>query len=63
MTEMNPRVLSRKIEKLRVTLPITAAYARTLVARGIWDDEGVWYTSQKEHWLGWLSEYNGPERL
>jgi hypothetical protein len=60
MTEMNPRVLSRKIEKLRVTLPITAAYARTLVARGIWDDEGVWYTSQKEHWLGWLSEYDGP---
>jgi hypothetical protein len=22
--------------------------------------DGAWYRSQKEHWLGWLSEYNGP---
>lgn len=21
---------------------------------------GVWYRTQKEHWLGWLSEYHGP---
>jgi hypothetical protein len=21
---------------------------------------GIWYTSQKQHWLGWLREYNGP---
>lgn len=21
---------------------------------------GVWYTTQKQHWLGWLSEYDGP---
>lgn len=21
---------------------------------------GVWYTTQKEHWLGWLAEYNAP---
>ena len=20
----------------------------------------VWYRTQKEHWLGWLSEYHGP---
>jgi hypothetical protein len=20
----------------------------------------VWYESQKEHWIGWLSEYRGP---
>ncbi len=20
----------------------------------------VWYTTQKEHWLGWLREYDGP---
>jgi hypothetical protein len=31
-----------------------------LIARGVWTDEGVWYTSQKEHWRGWLSEYGGP---
>ncbi len=22
--------------------------------------EGIWYLTQKEHWLGWLKEYNGP---
>lgn len=22
--------------------------------------EGIWYRTQKEHWLGWLREYNGP---
>lgn len=21
---------------------------------------GVWYTTQKQHWLGWLREYDGP---
>jgi hypothetical protein len=24
------------------------------------DNPRVWYKTQKEHWLGWLSEYNGP---
>ncbi len=23
-------------------------------------DSGVWYTTQKEHWLGWLRGYSGP---
>jgi len=23
-------------------------------------DPRVWYTTQKEHWLGWLHEYDGP---
>ncbi len=23
-------------------------------------DPRVWYTTQKEHWLGWLGEYDGP---
>lgn len=22
--------------------------------------KGKWYTSQKQHWLGWLGEYEGP---
>jgi hypothetical protein len=57
---MTPRSLSRKIRRLRVGAPITESYARALVARGVWSNEGVWYTSQKEHWLGWLSEYDGP---
>jgi len=24
------------------------------------DSPGVWYRTQKEHWLGWLWEYDGP---
>ena len=60
MTEMNPRSLSRKIKTLRVTSPITATYARILVDLGVWDDAGVWYATQKEHWLGWLGDYDGP---
>jgi len=23
-------------------------------------DPNVWYRTQKEHWLGWLGEYDGP---
>jgi hypothetical protein len=57
---VTPRALSRKISRLRVAAPVTASYERALVARGVWSDEGVWYTSQKEHWQGWLSEYDGP---
>jgi hypothetical protein len=60
MTEITPRGLARKIRKLPTRPPITASYERALVARGIWNADGVWYTSQQEHWLGWLSEYGGP---
>ncbi len=24
------------------------------------DNPGVWYRTQKEHWLGWLSQYHTP---
>lgn len=57
---MTPRALSRKISRLRVKAPVTASYAHALIELGIWSDEGVWYRTQKEHWLGWLSEYDSP---
>jgi hypothetical protein len=57
---VTPKALRRKISKLKVRAPITARYARTLVGRGIWSDKAVWYETQKEHWLGWLSQYDGP---
>lgn len=57
---MTPQSLSRKIKRLRIGAPITAGYECALMARGVWSNEGVWYTTQKEHWLGWLSEYDGP---
>ena len=51
MTEMTPKGLARKITKLRATRPITAGYERTLVIRGVWKSERVWYKSQKS--TGW----------
>lgn len=54
---MTPKGLARKIQKLRAAPPITASYERACTARGIGKGR---YASQREHWLGWLSEYNGP---
>ena len=55
---VTPRSLARRIS--RVGAPITESYAHTLVEGGVWSDKGVWYKTQKEHCLGWLSEYDGP---
>ena len=38
---------------------MTTEFERVLTRRGIWSRSHVWYTSQKQHWLGWLSEYQG----
>ncbi len=27
----------------------------TVDTQGCWNSEYVWYTSQKKHWVGWLS--------
>jgi hypothetical protein len=39
---------------------ITTAFEHALTKRDTWSANEVWYKSQKEHWLGWLSEYDGP---
>jgi hypothetical protein len=57
---MAPQQLATKIRKLRDRAPITTSFERILRRRGVWSKEGAWYTTQKEHWLGWLSEYCGP---
>lgn len=57
---MTPKGLARKIARLQARPPITVSYERALAATRVWSPERVWYTSQKEHWLGWLSEYDGP---
>ena len=53
MTEMTPTELASKIKKLKAKPLGATQYERELAARGIWSGNGVWYTSQKEHWLGW----------
>jgi hypothetical protein len=57
---MTLRRLAVEIKKLKVRQPVTATYEQSLIAGEIWSRDRVWYKSQKEHWLGWLSEYNGP---
>jgi hypothetical protein len=57
---MTPKSLRAKINKLQIAAPVTASYGQALIVREIWSDKGVWYSSHKEHWMGWLSEYDGP---
>jgi hypothetical protein len=56
---MTPRQLATKIRKLRERVPTTTEFERVLIKRGTWGTTRLWYTSQKQHWLGWLSEYDG----
>jgi hypothetical protein len=55
---MTPHHLAAKVRKLRDRVPITAAFERVLMRRGVWSNSDVWYKSQKDHC--WLSEYSGP---
>jgi hypothetical protein len=57
---MTPRTLASKIAKLPATCPITTSFERDLRKLRIWGTASVWYTTQKEHWLGWLKGYGGP---
>jgi hypothetical protein len=53
MNPMTPRGLMQRIRA-------TNLYQRKLAALNLWNPDAVWYQSQKEHWLGWLAEYDGP---
>jgi hypothetical protein len=57
---MTPKQLASKIRQFPPDLPLTRTYERELAIRRLWGTHGIWYSSQKEHWLGWLSEYSGP---
>jgi hypothetical protein len=57
---MTPKQLAAKIRPLRAMPPLSTEYERVLTKRGVWSRDGVWYTTQKQHWLGWLKEYHGP---
>ena|SRR5664280_3066239 len=59
---MTPIGLARKIAKLRKQAKITAEFERELTSLGAWNPkrEIKKYSSQKEHWHKWLSQYKGP---
>lgn len=56
---MTPLGLTRKIGKLSERADITRRFEKILTERSLWDPEREKkkYPSQKQHWLGWLSEY------
>lgn len=51
---MTPQQLIRRIKALPERAPHTEALEKLLLTRP------RWYASQKEHWLGWLREYDSP---
>ncbi len=57
---MSPRTLLLIIQNLPVFPPVTVAFERSLSKQRMRSKERAWYRSQKEHWLGWLEEYEGP---
>lgn len=57
---MSPRTLLSMIQHSPVFPPATVAFERSLSKQHMWSKERAWYRSQKEHWLGWLEEYEGP---
>jgi hypothetical protein len=57
---MSPKDLARRIARFAPRPPMTTALENALNGQGDWDRADAWYKSQKEHWLGWLSEYGGP---
>jgi hypothetical protein len=56
---MTPNQLATRITRLRARPAITTQFERALDGRGTWSSTSAWYTSQKEHWSGWLVGYQG----
>ena len=56
---MTPDQLRRRISKLSERQPLTIRLEKSLATADPFRRPS-WYRSQKEHWLGWLREYDGP---
>lgn len=50
--------LRASIKRMRKTAPPTKVFEKRENLQGV---KRVWYRSQKEHWLGWLAEYDGAK--
>jgi hypothetical protein len=57
---MSPKELRRRIRSSPAIPPITTAFRIELAKLGTPDSSFERYSSQKEHWLRWLEEYDGP---
>jgi len=57
---MTPQDMAKRIKKLDVHSPITSRFEKQLIERDMSDVDRRWYRTQKEHWLGWLGQYDSP---
>ena len=55
---MTSQQLAKTIRKLSPDGETTKSLGRSLSIK--YGSNPVWYKTQKEHWLGWLSEYESP---
>jgi len=56
---MNARTLLKSINSLEAEPPATKSFGKELSKRGLRNSTKVWYETQKQHWQGWLKDYNG----
>jgi len=56
---VKPHLLRQKILHLKAIHPITARFESAIAQRDS-RKKDPWCGRQKEHWLGWLKDYNGP---
>lgn len=54
---MTPKELRDHIKRLSPRGPVARSLERSISGGGM---RVVWYSTQKEHLLGWLSDYDGP---
>lgn len=58
----SPQELRRRVARLSALSPETDRFSRQWRAKSTGQQEQPrpWYQHQKQHWLGWLAEYDGP---
>lgn len=54
---MTHHALAMRLARLRPRGPVSDRLMR--IAAGRFGTKNVWYETQQQHWLGWLSEYGG----
>ena len=59
-TKPAEKVATSGVVEKRISIAKFIATIRTLKADKPESRPGIWYKTQKEHWLGWLSQYHGP---
>ena len=56
-----PQDLLRIVERLSAEQPLTDAFSSKWQAQeGEHERKAVWYSNQREHWIGWLRQWDGP---